>query len=110
MHADIAYVVSNRNGDTPREIGIRIDFHKCCYFDFKRISNHEPGSGIIYEAYLKENSQLIESLKSHKLDGDAGDLYPQTNSQQPILHFEIAGEISLNIICQEIICWSTLDV
>jgi hypothetical protein len=72
----------------------------CGYLDLRRRNDHEPGSGIVLEAYLRTESALVDDLRSHKLDGVSGCLEHET--AKPVFHLEIIGEISLNILCEEL--------
>lgn len=74
----------------------------CCYFDFRRVAYHEPGSGIVLEAYVHSESPLIEALFAHKLEGKAGTLYLEADKTDGITHLEIVGEITINVICQKV--------
>lgn len=84
------------------EASITLSCLNCAYVAFSRVSHHEPGSGIILEAYLHRQSPLLEEFFSNKLEGKAGSLVLQDEPQRGnVLHLEIIGEVSINVICQE---------
>ena len=74
----------------------------CYYADFRRRADHESGTGIILEAYLHTQSPLIDGLITHKLEGKAGSLL-SSSAISKIHHLEIIGEISVNVLCREIV-------
>lgn len=85
---------------------ISLECLNCCYFDFRRGDDHEPGSGLILEAYLRTESGLITALHNHQLDSTAGCLCLEAGGMS-VYHLEIVGEISLNILCGDIVVKAT---
>lgn len=96
---DVCLVIIYGNDNTIKEAHMEAICVSSSYMDWKRTDNHEAGSGIIYEAYVHSESPLIEAMLSHKLQGIAGSL-PLEASGQTIKHFEIIGEVSVNILCE----------
>jgi hypothetical protein len=87
-----------------REASIRIVCSNVRYFDLRRMSGCDPGPGHILEAHLRENSDLLEAFRQGGLAGRAGDIQSFSAS---LVHFELVGEISLNIICEHVdFTWS----
>ena len=75
----------------------------CCYLDFRRDTNHTSGSGTILEAYVHDSSPLIEALLHHKLQGKTGYLCLEESKSGEVKHLEIVGELSLNVLCINIV-------
>jgi hypothetical protein len=100
-------------GNSSQNITTEADFKILCinykYFDVKRL-NHleadEPNSSIIYEAKLLKESELINKLFKLELDGIAGNI-TSLNKESKISHLRIIGEISIDVLCEEVITSAT---
>lgn len=102
LHVQIHYLGISDKGTTEAEF--LITCQGCCYTDIRRVNHHEPGAGNILEAYLHTSSPLIADLMAHKLDSRAGCLaheYP-SNGNVSIRHLEIIGEVTLNVLCEDV--------
>ena len=98
---DIGYMKQRKQG--LYEASFRISCLNFSYLNISRLEHHTPGSGIIYETYLRQQSQLIEDVRTNRLDGKAGALVYQSESlNRAINHLEIVGEVNVNIICEEV--------
>ena len=73
-----------------------------CYMNFRRESNHEPGTGIVLEAYVHLDSSLLADFYAHKLQGKSGLLLYEKDTIKKLFHLEIIGEVSVDIICPKI--------
>jgi hypothetical protein len=74
-----------------------------CYVDLRRRDDHEPGAGMILEAYLHKASPLIDALFAHKLESKAGCLLLEgRRDKAAVKHLEIIGELSVNILCEKV--------
>lgn len=101
LHLDLGYC--NIIDHEFREAFFNVMCLNIAYLDVRRLDGHTPGSGSIYEAYLHESSSLIDSFLTNKLESKAGSLILQSNEPTHSLwHFEIVGEISVNVICEEV--------
>lgn len=98
VHLEVIY------GNADCERHIHIVCFGCSYMDLRRTEEHEPGSGVVLEAYLHTDSPLIQALFAHTLQGKAGLLFLEhTEHKDAVKHLEIIGEISLNILCENVI-------
>lgn len=100
VEIDILYSGVSQDGVTSTA-NISLQCLNCGYFDMRRREDHEPGSGMILEAYLHTESQLISALHSHQLDSIAGCLKLEADANR-VLHLEIIGEITVNMLCEDL--------
>ncbi len=83
----------------------------CAYIVFRRLYHHSEGSGTIYEAYLNDQSALIDSFYSNSLEGKAGTLSLQCQgNSSSVKHLEIIGEVSLEIICEGVSIFEITEI
>lgn len=80
-----------------------ISCSNCAYLLIRRYCGHENGAGSILEAYLLENSPLIDDLLSNRLESKTGTLsLPSDSFNSTIKHLQIIGELSVDILCAEV--------
>jgi hypothetical protein len=98
---DVAY--ANLHDENTHEGAFQVLCLNYSYLSLSRLEHHVPGSGAIYEAYLHEQSHLIEDVLAHRLEGKAGALVFQADSlNRALKHLEIVGEITLSVVCEEV--------
>ncbi len=97
---DIVYLGSSHG--TLTQVNISLECSNCCYLDVKRRDDHEPGTGIILDAYLHKESGLISALHAHRLDAKAGCPVLEA-AAKPVYHLELVGEVSVNVLCERLI-------
>jgi hypothetical protein len=101
IRIEIIYAGLSRDGVTSTA-NISLECIDCCYFDIRRRNDHEPGPGIILDAYLHTESDLITALHNSQLEGRAGSLCLESGEKQ-VYHLEIIGEVSLNALCESVV-------
>jgi len=98
---EVIYLGNESHGGNMRTATVILDCIDCCYFDLRKRNDHEPGSGIILEAYLQTESSMVDALRDHRLESTAGCLSLE-HSSESVYHLEIIGEISLNVLCKNV--------
>ena len=105
----LGVIYGRHEGGRVLEVAIQVDCRNCGYIDVRRVYHYDAGGApAILEAYLRTDSPLIAALHKHKLDGIAGCLFLEVDPRAPIHHLEIVGEVSINVLCENVVITSTL--
>ncbi|MHB1456933.1 MAG: hypothetical protein ACYC0V_08475 [Armatimonadota bacterium] len=99
MTIEIVYLRGSSNGISVR-MDISIECINCRYFDILRDEDHIEGPGLILDAYLFDESDLISNYNTHQLHTKMAS--PATENVV-YHHLQLIGEIDLNVLCETVI-------